>query len=92
MISHADTIHAMTDLHRHDLLSTAARERRAATAVGSASPWRPLALRALAHMARAHGRWRAEHAAREYAAAGERGRPSSQGAARHAEKAQATAY
>ena len=51
MFSHPDTIITATQLYREELLATAARERRAATLVAPALPWRALAIRAVACVA-----------------------------------------
>jgi hypothetical protein len=51
MFSHPDTIITATHLHCEELLATAARERRAATLVAPALPWRVLAIRAVACVA-----------------------------------------
>jgi hypothetical protein len=51
MFSHPDTITTATQLYREELLATAARERRAATLVAPALPWRALAIRAVACVA-----------------------------------------
>ncbi len=91
MISHAHTIHTLANLHHHDLLGTAADERRAATAAGPASRWRPLTLRAPALAVLAHGSWRARHAARKCTATGVRGRAGRREGARRAENAHAAA-
>lgn len=48
MFPHTNTIITSGDLHRQDLLATAARERQAAGVSGPALSWRPLAVRVLA--------------------------------------------
>ena len=48
MVPHPNTIVTFADLHRQDLLATAARDGRAATVVTPALPWRTLASRAVA--------------------------------------------
>ncbi len=51
MFHHPDTIFTLTDLHREDLLATAAHQRRTATVVAPALPWRTLAIRVVAFVA-----------------------------------------
>jgi hypothetical protein len=51
MVPHPNTIVTFADLHRQDLLASAAHERRAATVVAPALPWRTLAIRAVALVA-----------------------------------------
>ena len=51
MFSHPDTIITATQLHHEELHATAVRERRAATLVAPALPWRALAIRAVACVA-----------------------------------------
>ena len=51
MFSNPDTIITATQLHCEELLATAARERRTATLVAPAVPWRTLAIRAVACVA-----------------------------------------
>ena len=51
MFEHPNTIVTSGDLHRQDLLATAARERRAAGVSSPALSWRPLAVRVLALVA-----------------------------------------
>ena len=51
MFPYPDTMTTLTLLHREELLATAARERRAATLVAPALPWRALAIRAVACVA-----------------------------------------
>jgi hypothetical protein len=51
MFEHPNTIVTSGDLHRQDLLATAARERRAATVEAPALPWRMLAIRVVAVVA-----------------------------------------
>jgi len=50
MFTHPDTIITFANLHREDLLTTATRERRAATVVAPALPWRMLAIRVVAFL------------------------------------------
>jgi hypothetical protein len=51
MFSHPDTMIESIQLHREELLAAAARDRRAATLVAPALPWRALAIRAVACVA-----------------------------------------
>jgi hypothetical protein len=51
MFEHPNTIVTSGDLHRQDLLATAARERQAASAAAQALPWRMLAIRVVALVA-----------------------------------------
>jgi hypothetical protein len=48
MFQHPDTIATCADLHRHDLLATAANERQAQSAARPAPEWHSLAVRAFA--------------------------------------------
>ena len=48
MVPHPNTIITFADLHRQDLLATAARERQSAPVATPALPWRTLAIRAVA--------------------------------------------
>jgi hypothetical protein len=51
MFEHPNTIVTSGDLHRQDLLATAARERQAATVLAPALPWRTVAVRVVAIVA-----------------------------------------
>ena len=51
MFEHPNTIVTSGDLHRQDLLATAARERQAAPLVASALPWRMVVVRVVAIVA-----------------------------------------
>ena len=51
MFEHPNTIVTSGDLHRQDLLATAARERQAAAFVVPALPWRTVAVRVVALVA-----------------------------------------
>jgi hypothetical protein len=51
MFEHPNTIVTSGDLHRQDLLATAARERQAATVLAPALPWRMVAVRVVAIVA-----------------------------------------
>jgi len=51
MFPEANTIITFADMHREDLLTTAARERRSAGVSGPALQWRPLAIRVVAVVA-----------------------------------------
>jgi hypothetical protein len=51
MFPEANTTITFADMHREDLLATAARERRMAGVSGPALSWRPLAVRVLALVA-----------------------------------------
>ena len=51
MVPHPNTIITFADLHREDLLATAARERWAVTVVAPALAWRTLAIRVVAFVA-----------------------------------------
>jgi hypothetical protein len=51
MFSHPNSIITSADLHREDLLATAARERQAASLVAPALPWRTVAVRVVAIVA-----------------------------------------
>ena len=48
MVPHPSTICTFGDLHRQDLLATAARDRLAAPVAAPALPWRALAIRVVA--------------------------------------------
>jgi len=51
MFTHPDTIITFADLHRDELLTTATRERQAATVAAPPLPWRMLAIRVVAFVA-----------------------------------------
>jgi hypothetical protein len=51
MFSHPNSIITSADLHRQDLLATAARERQTATVLVPALPWRMVAVRVVAIVA-----------------------------------------
>jgi hypothetical protein len=55
MVPHPATIVTFADLHRLDLLATAARERRAAGVSGPALSWRPFTVRVLVLVAMSLG-------------------------------------
>ena len=51
MFSHPDTLTSLVQLRSEDLLAAASRDRRTATFVAPAVPWRALAIRAAACVA-----------------------------------------
>jgi len=51
MFSHPNTIITSADLHREELLASAARERQAAPLVAPTLPWRTVAVRVTAIVA-----------------------------------------
>ena len=51
MFSHPNSIITSADLHREDLLATAARDRQAAPLEAPALPWRTVAVRVVAIVA-----------------------------------------
>ena len=55
MIPHPTTIQVVTELRRQEFLTTARRERQAATAAGTVLPWRQVAVCAITLVALALG-------------------------------------